>query len=192
MYIPDNQVVEVPPTPRSTGKDDRRRPGTAPVDKPIQYNKTATQKKREEVEQAIISYLGKDESTSAIEDAFSSHVKRMQRYLNDDQQDDLMQEIQEVVNRHIKMARIGSGLRRTVPVHAPAPTSTYIPLGGQVSSNNNIVHIPTDSQPLHLSQQSQQPGLFMDMLLGQGDGPGPVMQSASVLYGQDARQYQHQ
>ena len=44
VYIPDNQVLEEPPTLRSTEKDDRRRPGAGPVDKPIQDNKTATQK----------------------------------------------------------------------------------------------------------------------------------------------------
>ena len=196
VNVSDKEHVQVPASAKSSGTDDRRRPPPAAGDKPLSYAKTSTQKKREEVEQAIISYLGKDETTSAMEDAFSSHVKRMQRYLDEDQQDDAMQEIQEVVNRHIRIARFGGSHRRmnTSPAPAPAPTSTYIPPGGQLPSSNNFVHLPTDSQPLQLTQQSQQTGSYMDMLLGQGDerqNCGPVMQSASLLYSQDSSQFQH-
>ena len=88
----------------------------------IELGKSNKQKKKDAVEDAMLKFLAKDPMADAseIDLAFAAHSKRIKKFLDVNQTEDLMEEIQHLVNDAIRRVR--------APPRAPprVPTSTAV------------------------------------------------------------------
>ena len=70
--------------------------------------------RHQDLEAEILDALrGSNEKLNEVEHAFNAHSLRILKHLNPDEQDDCLEEVQAVVNRHVKAAR----QRRNHPQH---------------------------------------------------------------------------
>ena len=114
-------------------------------------------------EERILNAIEGDKNDETYVDlAFASHSKRMLKYLNADQIDDCMEEIQRCVDEAVRAAKRGGG-GHTVPVTSTAPNAIY-------HNNNN---------------NNQQGGGMMELMRDQGLPPMPGPAAHQVqFYGQ--------
>ena len=95
-------------------------------------------KENEEMQQRILNLMENSNDEDEIDLAFAAISKRMKRSLNEEQQENLMDEINMLVSKHIKLARSGRvGIFRpsasTVTTSAVAAT---VSVTAQIQSNS--------------------------------------------------------